>query len=385
MVDLYLQALAYMIARREAEGIPNLLVAPKNSTSDTSRDIYENGVGDFRGRYADGTFYAGPDEVEIVGEEEQDVQALYFDSIVVRYEALRQRLSQTPPLEILQKLGEDTPIYLGQLNAPKVRWWRWKMRTVDPLPAQVAAMDKDTVLGLLRLLGSGNLLRRGADVELSVSRWVWSLLAKLPDRGALNSEEIGLVRELGKKAVLVGVGLREGNKWDEGIQEVEASYDMDDEDEGYDALDGLGGEVEDEKEHDEDFEEGLADETGLIEVSAVAVESTSAEAALDSSALPAEGDINVDELALAKARMLGLLQPELEILVANTRSVQADAINNCVERVEATSASAKEPLVVDKSEYSKFNSTATVDMILTIAGEMYGQRDLLEFRGGWSV
>jgi hypothetical protein len=374
-----------MIGRREAEGIPNLLVAPKISTIDNSRDIYANGVGDFRGRYADGTFYAGPDEVEVVEEEEQDVQALYFHSILIRYEALRQRLSQTPPLEILQKLGEDTPIYLGQLNAPKVRWWRWKMRTVDPFPAQVAAMDKDSVLGLLRLLGSGNLLRRGADVELSVSRWVWSLLAKLPDRGALNSEEIGLVRELGKKAVLVGVGLREGNKWDEGMQEVEATYDMDDEDEGYDGVYGFGGEVEDEKEHDEDFEEGLADVTGLIEVSAVAVESTSAEAALESSPIPAEGDINVDELALAKARMLGLLQPEVEILVADTRSVQADAIDKCVETVEATSASAKKPLVADKSEYFKFNSTATVDMILTIAGEMYGQRDLLEFRGGWSV
>ncbi len=32
---------------------------------------------------------------------------------------------------------------------------------------------------------------------------------------------------------------------------------------------------------------------------------------------------------------------------------------------------------------AKLNAKATVDMIITVAGEMYGQRDLLEFRGQW--
>jgi len=41
-----------------------------------------------------------------------------------------------------------------------------------------------------------------------VSAWIWGLLARLPGRGELVSEEVGVVRELGKRAVWVGVEMK---------------------------------------------------------------------------------------------------------------------------------------------------------------------------------
>ena len=325
----------------------------------------------------DGAFYAGPEE-EVEEGEETDPEAEHFHSILVRYEALRQRLDQTPPLEVLQKLDKEAPIYLGHLNSAKVKWWRWKLRTTDPLPAQLAAMDKDTVLGLLKLLGGGNLLQRGADVNLYVTRWIWSLLAKLPDRGALNSEEIGIIRELGKRAVLVGVGLREGNKWDKGMQEVEAGYDAEDHEESWDEA-GEDGDLE-----DDIVDEILVTDVTSSDLAPLHVESTSGEAAY----AQAEKPTDMDELALAKARMLGLLRPATDDTITQVETIefaQEITADETANLSEAPPHVAYESSTVSKASGSQYNSMATVDMILTIAGEMYGQRDLLEFRGGWSV
>lgn len=244
------------------------------------------------------------------------------------------------------------------------------MRTTNPLPAQVAAMDKDTVLGLLKLMSSGNLLKRGMEVNLAVSRWTWSLLAKLPDRGALNSEEIGIVRELGKKAVLIGVGLREDKDWEEGMQEVEANYE-----EGDETLldvDDIGeATTEPVEEDDTDIlnEEEILDEEPDIDD-------------LPNPLLDLDGSSSTtkahDELVAAKARMLSLLVPSTP--AAEGASEVAAEVH--VEFVEETS-SPKAEVLVDQSAMRQWNSSATVDMILTIAGEIYGQRDLLEFRGAW--
>ncbi|TAQ88577.1 hypothetical protein B7494_g3104 [Chlorociboria aeruginascens] len=226
--DQDMDAISYLksVRREEALGIPNLLVAPKETPNEPvySRSIHES-VGGF---YEDGAYYTadlGPDLTD--EEEKQNPQLAYFDSIITRYQNLRTQLQQTPPTEAVEKLDSDHPIHVGKLNVALARWWRWRMKTVDPLPAQVASMDRETVLKLLSLLTQGSALARGVEVEMGVSRWLWALLAKAPDRGELASEEIGIIRELGKKAVLIGVGLQKRNDWEEGINEVEAEYNED--------------------------------------------------------------------------------------------------------------------------------------------------------------
>lgn len=134
-----------------------MLVAPKTTPPIDSREIYKNGIGDYGGRYKDGAFYAEPDtnEEHEYEEKEEDYESRYFNAILARFQVLKSRLRQTTPLEALQKVDDDRPIYLGQYTMEKVRWWRWKLRTTDPVPAQVASMDKETVLGLLKLMAGG--------------------------------------------------------------------------------------------------------------------------------------------------------------------------------------------------------------------------------------
>lgn len=360
------------------------MVAPKSAHATYSRDIYEDGVGDYRGRYKDGAFYSEPafeDGDEESSEADEDPQTKYFNGILTKFHLLREQLQQTPPLELLQKLDEDHPIYLGQLLLEKVKWWRWKLRTTDPLPVQVASMDKDTILGLLKLMAGGALLRRGTEVEMGVSRWAWSLLAKLPERGELSSEEIGIVRELGKKAVLVAVGLRSSNPWEEGMQEVEAEYDGED-DEILEVVNNDEITIDEEEVFDPELDFDHDVERG-IKLGPVREEKRAhgivedAELGTIGNISPNDPSIEVDELAAAKARMLGLLstptaEPEYNV-EPEILSPLASIIEDEDDKVTP----------VEKTGDQKWNSNATVDMILTIAGEVYGQRDLLEFRGSW--
>ena len=278
------------------------------------------------------------------------------------------------------------------------------MRFVDPLPAQIASMDKLTVLRLLGLLSGGTLLMRGAEVEVGVSRWAWSLLARLPERGELTSEEIGVVRELGKKAVLIGVGLCEEKTWEEGIREVEKDFDG----EEHEELPGIVNEneieldSEDEELNLEDTEtdaeftatEMLGD-VGLIGPQLVGPGNTTSAtdddtnrlgasdtglsnnenerdgytecASEEEGELPSEDSSNDPEaLAAARARILARLDQQ--------QSDDSDTENIEDIKIQQTK---------DDRASALWNTKATIDMIISVAGEVYGQRDLLEFRGAW--
>jgi hypothetical protein len=326
-------------------------------------------------------------------EEEEDVKDprfAYFDSILLRYETLRAQLLQTPPREAVEKLDKDHPTYLGRLNTEVARWWRWKMREVDPVPAQVACMDKNTVLRLLGLLTTGTLLKRGAEVQMGVSRWAWSLLSRLPERGELTSEEIGVVRELGKKAVLVGTGLREEHQWEEGMDEVEAGFEEEEYDEGIglrddqqwnEDMDEVEAEVEDRLEA-ENQEANLSNEPDealrigpQLSTDDKAVEYVNDKQPSDDekTSMPEGKDVEneheeslSEDLAAAKARILAALD----------NSAKQEAIQEAQVLEE-------EAVIKLRKREAKWNTKATVDMIITVAGEMYGQRDLLEFRQTW--
>jgi hypothetical protein len=368
--------------REEACGIPNLLVAPKKAEEESSYDLYGNG-NDHPAFYGDGAYYATDEQLEQSYEDAEvthDENLTYFDSILTRFEDLQSQLSQTPPVEATEQLDKDHPTEVGPLNTTLVRWWRWKMRTVDPIPAQVACMNKGTVLRLLGILSEGNLLQRGKRIELGLSRWVWGLLARLPDRGELNSEEIGVIRALGKKAVVVGHGLKDDSTISDALDELKSSLEEDEEvgapvevvnHEEIDLGDDPDLAVADDVETSEDTPILLSGNTEMVsegELTSVVTKVTTAQL-LDAqegtgpeiSEVPsfsASSSNTGEDLAAAKKRMM-------------------EALSTPVQDDNAT-IQEEEP-----SEDPQWNTKATVDMILTVAGEIYGQRDLLEFRGIW--
>jgi len=370
-----MDALAYLRAvRQEATTIPNLLVAPAILPSVNGRDIYENGIGDFRGRYEDGAYFVSWHDEQGSGAsndiEEEDPQLAYFDSILARYEILRSRLQQKPPFEVVQNLGKDYPTYLGPLNKATAKWWLWKMRTSDPKSAQIASMDKGTVLRLLGLITQGSTLKRGSEIMVGISTWVWSLLARLPDRGELTSEEIGVVRELGKKALLVRMGLQKDQNVEKHIQEVEAGYDSEVQEE--DLVDYVNDEEIqlDEGEGEDVVSEGEVEPaTATITTNNITTPNIPAPDTCNGTPPPVDST-DLDSLAALKARLLERLHNQEHEVNLEAEILTQEPASNLEEESPPRTL-------------SKWNTLATVDIIITIAGEVYGQRDLLEFRGAW--
>ena len=342
-------------------------------------------MGDHRGKYEDGAFYAAPDlqDEEENWEADQDLQKPYLDSILTRFQALRQQIQRKPPPEAVQTLGDDRPTHVAYLNAERVKFWRWKMRAVDPHAIQIASMDKETVLRLLEVLTGGTFLKTGKEIEIGVSGWIWSLLARLPERGELNSEEIGVVRELGKKAVLVGVGLKAEKSWEEGIQAVEAGYDDNTEDQGAHGFVAAADdepllELEEEPLYDEHLSrQGEALPTTNSNEFGANQDIQKRRPELEPATTPhIETDVTgsgalateTQEFLAAKSRILNALSKEtMEI--------------NIEPPIKSPATSTQQ---ISEVSEDRLNTKATIDMIVTVAGEVYGQRDLLEFRAQWS-
>ena len=251
------------------------------------------------------------------------------------------------------------------------------MKTVDPLPAQIASMNKETILKLLKLLMGGTLLQSGSSVNMKVSRWAWALLGRLPVRGELSSEEIGVVRELGKKAVLVGMGLKAGNGLKEGLDEMEKAFEAEKRDEvlvSEDAIRNLGVGT---------GVSGNEDQVGVEQEPKARTKENKPMSHSNNNAwaTTTEEEVTLDpqELEATKARLLANIAPDST--TANEPAAKA---------LPAQSPAAEEPIppttetsMQTTTQTDMWNTRATLDMIITIAGEMYGQRDLLEFREVW--
>jgi hypothetical protein len=428
-----------------------LLVAPRGGNGGEEgedRAIYEDGVGDSRGYYKDGAYAAAPalapETTTGDGDVEgglKDPQEVYYESLITRFSALRQKLAQTPPRHAVEKLDADHGSYMSG-SAKDYKIWRWRLRCTDPVTAQLAGMDKGTVLRLLKMLGDrkGKLLNTGEGGKKErrrMSLWVWGLLARLPEQGELVSEEVGVVRELGKRAVWVGVemkgvdmgGLREQiGDGEEAEQEEEDGYGNEnvsdvEVDEGNDELDLEGDTGETEDFIDGDYMDGsdprhshwdpldsslLSDSDMILKIGPTLPEPlqepTPQQSSTNNSPKRPEiikGDTREREeaedaaLEAARVRLIERLQshvlppsgPRKEPLEDDdeaTRRAHGDEYRDGGRDEEMKTGGVEDGEEEVEDKQSAMQGTkALLDMIITIAGEVYRQRDLLEFREVW--
>ncbi|KAH8885764.1 hypothetical protein GQ53DRAFT_659409 [Thozetella sp. PMI_491] len=430
-------ALAYLQSvRSEAKTIPHLLVAPKagprlpphlEQAGGVPLSDYQSGVGDSRGYYHDGAYTAVPDSVysEDDGEwdggqdstdqdaphrgasAESQLRDAYFAALTTQFMTLRARLHQSPPLEVLRSLPGNHETEVGFFGAKSHTFKKWthRLRYTDPLPAQVAAMDRQSALRLLRIVLGGKFLRRGIELRERTSRWIWALLARLPDRGELDHVEVGWVRELGKRAVLMMVSIAQMAALRE---EVEGGLDGekfegDDDDDDYGIDDELLGDTEaaDDGEgwvETEPVKKG--DSVSAAASSQLPLQTTSAASehphGADGDEDEADMDLDMEDgevpdkptnvvapknddadIAAVKARLLAQLN-DLD---------SRDELANEPDDDLGSKGKGPQSLGIDANEKEPYDETraranmrATLNMILTVAGEFYGQRDLLEFR-----
>ncbi|KAG7047006.1 V-SNARE protein [Colletotrichum scovillei] len=454
-------AMAYLKSvRTQANGIPHLLVAPKvpigpqlpkelqyddgdwedaYEEEEGDRDIYTTGEGDFRGYYADGAYTARPDnwgkphttghddeveEGEWPGNEgiyddqddessdagadsESAIREAYFAAILTRFKRLRKLLHATPPASAVAALHPGSPhdFRVGAFAPKSATYTTWsnRLRDADPLPAQLASMDKEGVLRVLRvLLGGGAFLRRGSEMKERTSRWLWALLARLPERGEMNHVEVGWVRDLGRRAVLMMQSLAdmaalrdalEGEGMDLGVNDAV--------DESSDDEEALGEMEVAERDGEGSGETSGAETPGqrvgvqLREDVAIPKDSVSngevedgeidddqksepmdvsEDGEIDEGEVVEEEPAPVETLEEARARLLAQVDTAAAVEDAPSEAPSEEPI------VEEAVQDGEDDSEASDQLRARMNMRATLNMILTVAGEFYGQRDLLEFR-----
>ena len=225
--------------------------------------------------------------------------------------------------------------------------------------SQLACMDMDTVLALLGVLTRllSEVVRGGEAMNVKrLGAWAWGLLGRCRDIGELGSGDVGEIRDLGKRAAKVLAKIRETQREMQDYQfqrqEEEEQSEPDD------------GDTETIVDAEDTNSAPLTEVTVVSEVSALDV----------TEEIPSVNSSDIQEdLEVAKARLQ-------EKLSGNGPSVSA-----------AASPSAEEGEVEEEEEQEEVNgpnetrkqSRAMLDMIITIVGEFYGQRDLLESRDLW--
>ncbi|KAJ0122906.1 spartyl-trna synthetase [Diaporthe amygdali] len=416
-------ALAYLqTVRQQASGIPHLLVAPKSGpqlprapaaagdldhdddSHIANRGIYDDGVGDTRGYYEDGAYTAAPDNPESGGpydeesleqtehDEAAKIAQAYYTSLLTHFTSLRERLHQDPPPEALAALRKEQSPYVGRFGPASRTFTTWsvRVRRSDPAPAQVAAMDKDAVSRLLRVILGGKFLRRGTELRERTSRWLWALLARLPDRGELDYMEVGYVRDLGKRAALLMHSLREmavlreevegGGVGGGGAAQEDDGLEGEQEDwagEG-EVLGDDGAEVA--APQNESIEPAEAVENGQT----LAPPSSDLPARSSSTAptsLPDADGANAKQMEDGEIDESAPMDIDTDVESAKTRLLAK--LDAHASSTNDTDPAEEEP-PFDPAR-ARMNMRATLNMILTVAGELYGQRDLLEFRDPFQV
>ena len=327
-----------MIHRSEARDVPRLLVAETVVAPSTAGGA----VGRFFAR--DDAYVAppvaGPVQLQFQGSE-HDAQDEYYKSLLLRFDAIRAALKHAPPIEAISTLSSSRPISFPQDNKKARNAWRTTLLNTDPSTVQLACMDMPTILRIVALLADvtrGVVRRKDITQAKHIGTWIWGCLAKCHDVGQFTSEEVSDLRDLGKTAVATLIGFRDG-------LDVNGTIGTEDSDQSWIS--------EDEEEPNVNVNASHEDK---IETKNRPNPDNNHGLSIDPAACAA------DELERKKLQ----LQESLAV---------GPVVNGKGETSEKTQVSTD--LDFDTEVY------AILDMVITIVGEKYGQRDLLEFRDIW--
>lgn len=350
-----------------------------------------DGTGDSRGWYEDGAYIGMPEEdvsgstgPDILHPDEECERALhdaYFTSLMNQYRRLRQLLHTKPASHTRTRLSPSQITHAAPFgrHSSTVKTWSNLLRNTDPHPLQMALMSKESVMRILRVILGGKFLRRGCPLEERISSWLWALLARLPDQGELNYSEIGWIRDLGRRAVLLGRSFAEMAALREELAEnglgVNDAVDESSSDEEVVAEEATKGAILNSGDNGEysdgevrsaagSKEELPREEIPVCDTAAVTDDQDPEDVAME---LGSDSDADEGEI---------VEEDEEEKLETAKQKLLARLTDISPHSEQAAEQDAEQEARVNE----QVNTRATLNMILTVAGEFYGQRDLLEFR-----
>ncbi|KAF2209480.1 hypothetical protein CERZMDRAFT_100275 [Cercospora zeae-maydis SCOH1-5] len=288
-------AMAYLESvRAERMGLPEVLAASRqvwdNHNDAEGEDDADNGY-----LVEDGTYIARSEPTAVAtSDDSTDPQKAFTKALKDRFVLQRKHLHMKTTPAKLAELGDGYPTSLPAGNKGLRAEWHRILGSKSPMPAQLRAMNEDTIFNLLELLRNSYLLK-GKNIKTVTSAWIWSLLGRLDDVGNMNNDQVYPLRELGKRVIFLQLHFFDP----EAAAQLEALEQRD-----------------------------------------------------QSSAASSDGDLE-------------------------------DAANaGAGERRQSVTTSSQNV----KTHHGKptENTLATLDMILVVVGEVFGQRDLLDFRRSWT-
>jgi hypothetical protein len=281
--------------------LPDFFVAQQTHSH---AELYDNGVGDTRGRFEDGAYIAAPVSGPTLPESAKtQIEPKEAFSRALKERFLQQReYLHTPPAASARITKGTNLTSLPKNDNQKYAQWLKSVSTTAPLPEQVRLMDQASIMRILKLIQE-RFLQRERDITSITSAWTWSLLARLNEVGTMDGDRIALLRDFGKRAILVQLSFRDPGA----AAELERMADV---------------------------------ESGAV---------------------------------LTK-------QSGQDSKIAN-QSATEDKAGSQTEGQSVDASDAE----LDEIKSKRSNTLATLDMIIVLVGEVFGQRDLLDFRAPWEV
>ncbi|KAL8924830.1 MAG: hypothetical protein Q9172_002494 [Xanthocarpia lactea] len=400
------------MVRSEAKGVPNLLTSARIEGEDLYQDYPQ-------GYCEDGAYTAIPrplaHETTKIEEEDLDPQEAYYASLQAQYRSLRTALNNSlPPVASSQSTtGMATKLNDGASS----RIWRMTILYTKPTSMLLSQLDQDTVVAGIAAL-ERHIAWKTLEKESYMGAWAWCLLARCREVGMMGSEEVGVIRDLGKKARgmlrLLSAGLGGGQETQNEENEGQCEGEEDE----------LGEKDMVRKREDDGREDVRGDDRNGVKVvdtvaptEGIAIhkdregrQSTGSAhdvlnsddanlsgrnpsvSVLENHGLPAIDD---NETAETQQRLLtNLLQTDRPPL-QDAPTTSNDSFPPSPRQTDPKSGNQTSVLIphvglTSNNRLSPVNPvplatriTATLDMIITIVGEAYGQRDLLEGRMVW--
>lgn len=381
--------------RSEARGVPNLLTATQPQTSDGQEDIYQESP---QGYYDDGAYVAAsfsslpPHEVADT-DGDIDPQEAYYTSLLNQFHALSSALRSLGPIHPPSHSTVTTANILSSAPAKK---WRTTLLYTQPTTSLLSKLSQESVIkgvAALEKFFDWKMLERGK----YVGAWAWGLLARCREVGMMGSEEVGVLRDLSKKSrgmireLSAGIGQGIEEEENEEGSEVEDEVEGDGDDDGQGcgvtaAVDSVGeggpvaGYGKTSRLGPEAHEDGFTD----------GGKSTA-------DGLPA---FRADDMVTARQRLIATLQegdssdtsvPSIGERGAVGKLSSSDPQPGQLEsgpslfpeQSEQTDTQAHDGTATGEATPNTNRIVATLDMIITIIGEEYGQKDLLDGRMVW--
>ncbi|KAK2839332.1 hypothetical protein FQN49_006240 [Arthroderma sp. PD_2] len=361
------------MVRSEARSLPVFFVAQeklnsKLNSNNKSAEVNESSASRTQGTeqkwvYSDGVCAAVSNAVQaptLPAEEQylEDPQEQYYNLLRHRFLLLRSTLKCVPPAKLIAALDSSHPISLPADNPRARSEWTALVKNYEPQMVQLACMELDSVLRVLRIV-TRSLSEAAKSPSCTwtarIAAWAWGLLGRCREVGEMGSEEVGELRDLGKRAAKILIKIREKEPQATPSHEAEGSRKTDAQSSDWEDANEAEEENQDVISEDntaQDKEDGAADEATDVRDS---------------------GEAEVEALELAKKRLQGMLHNNTEILPVEqiVDTAFPEERNNDEKRLQP-----------DENEW-KHDARAMLDMIITIVGEFYGQRDLLEIRDIW--